>query len=61
MIQKVHVKEGEFVKAGQMLFTLDARADHDPAVEERIALGEVAKIAALRLADLVTDDPEDPA
>jgi RND family efflux transporter MFP subunit len=27
MIQKVHVKEGDFVKAGQMLFTLDSRAD----------------------------------
>jgi RND family efflux transporter MFP subunit len=27
MVQKVHVKEGDFVKAGQMLFTLDARAD----------------------------------
>jgi RND family efflux transporter MFP subunit len=27
MIQKVHVKEGDFVKAGQPLFSLDARAD----------------------------------
>ncbi|MBG9387164.1 efflux RND transporter periplasmic adaptor subunit [Caenimonas aquaedulcis] len=27
MIQKVHVKEGDFVKAGQPLFTLDSRAD----------------------------------
>jgi membrane fusion protein, multidrug efflux system len=27
MVQKVHVKEGEFVRAGQPLFTLDSRAD----------------------------------
>ncbi|NML45514.1 efflux RND transporter periplasmic adaptor subunit [Ramlibacter sp. G-1-2-2] len=27
MVQKVHVKEGDFVKAGQPLFTLDSRAD----------------------------------
>jgi membrane fusion protein, multidrug efflux system len=27
MVQKVHVKEGDFVKAGQPLFSLDARAD----------------------------------
>jgi multidrug efflux system membrane fusion protein len=27
MVQKVHVKEGDFVRAGQPLFTLDARAD----------------------------------
>lgn len=27
VIAKVHVKEGQFVKAGELLFTLDARAD----------------------------------
>lgn len=27
VVQKVHVKEGDFVRAGQLLFTLDARAD----------------------------------
>jgi RND family efflux transporter MFP subunit len=27
VVQKVHVKEGDFVQAGQLLFTLDARAD----------------------------------
>jgi RND family efflux transporter MFP subunit len=27
IVQKVHVKEGDFVKAGQPLFSLDARAD----------------------------------
>lgn len=26
-VRKVHVKEGDFVQAGQLLFTLDARAD----------------------------------
>jgi OHCU decarboxylase len=30
-----------------------ARLDHDPDAEERTALAEIAKIAALRLADLV--------
>src|SRR3569832_193849 len=27
VVQKVHVKEGDFVRAGQPLFTLDSRAD----------------------------------
>lgn len=27
LVEKVHVKEGQFVNAGQLLFTLDARAD----------------------------------
>ena len=27
VVQKVHVKEGDFVRAGQLLFTLDSRAD----------------------------------
>jgi RND family efflux transporter MFP subunit len=27
LVAKVHVKEGQFVKAGQLLFTLDTRAD----------------------------------
>ncbi|GAC1605304.1 MAG: MdtA/MuxA family multidrug efflux RND transporter periplasmic adaptor subunit [Ramlibacter sp.] len=27
MVQKVHVKEGQFVRAGEVLFTLDDRAD----------------------------------
>jgi OHCU decarboxylase len=34
-----------------------ARVTADPADEERTALAEIAKIAALRLDDLVADDP----
>lgn len=34
------------------------RLDHDPDVEERTALAEIAKIAALRLADLVEEGPQ---
>jgi OHCU decarboxylase len=34
-----------------------ARLDHDTDVEERTALAEIAKIAALRLDDLVADEP----
>lgn len=33
------------------------RLDHDPDDEERTALAEIAKIAALRLADLVEEGP----
>jgi OHCU decarboxylase len=38
-----------------------ARVAADPDDEERTALAEIAKIAALRLDDLVADDPEGPA
>lgn len=36
------------------------RLDHDPDDEERTALAEIGKIAALRLADLVDDPQEGP-
>jgi RND family efflux transporter MFP subunit len=34
-IRQVHFKEGEFVKAGQLLFTLDARTDEANAAKAR--------------------------
>jgi 2-oxo-4-hydroxy-4-carboxy-5-ureidoimidazoline decarboxylase len=42
--------------ADSIIATVGARLAHDPDEEERTALGEIAKIAALRLADLVSDD-----
>jgi 2-oxo-4-hydroxy-4-carboxy-5-ureidoimidazoline decarboxylase len=39
----------------------DARLARTPAAEERTASAETAKIAALRLRDLVTDDPGGPS
>ena len=42
--------------AGSMIAVATERLTHDPAAEERTALAEIAKIAALRLADLSTDD-----
>jgi 2-oxo-4-hydroxy-4-carboxy-5-ureidoimidazoline decarboxylase len=42
--------------ADSIIAAADARLAHDPDAEERAALAEIAKIAALRLADLVVDD-----
>jgi 2-oxo-4-hydroxy-4-carboxy-5-ureidoimidazoline decarboxylase len=42
--------------ADSIIATAQARLAHDPDAEERTALAEIAKIAALRLADLVTDE-----
>jgi 2-oxo-4-hydroxy-4-carboxy-5-ureidoimidazoline decarboxylase len=41
--------------ADSIIATARARLAHDPADEERTALAEIAKIAALRLDDLVAD------
>jgi 2-oxo-4-hydroxy-4-carboxy-5-ureidoimidazoline decarboxylase len=42
--------------ADSIIAAAAARLAHDPDDEERTALAEIAKIAALRLADLVADD-----
>jgi len=42
--------------ADSIIATAAARLAHDPDEEERAALAEIAKIAALRLDDLVADD-----
>jgi OHCU decarboxylase len=42
--------------ADSIIATAAVRLEADPGEEERTALAEIAKIAALRLADLVTDD-----
>jgi OHCU decarboxylase len=42
--------------ADSIIAAATVRLAHDPDEEERTALAEIAKIAALRLADLVTDD-----
>jgi 2-oxo-4-hydroxy-4-carboxy--5-ureidoimidazoline (OHCU) decarboxylase len=47
--------------ADSIIVTAEARLAHAPDDEERTALAEIAKIAALRLADLVADDPEGPS
>ncbi|MDR3369822.1 efflux RND transporter periplasmic adaptor subunit [Rhodoferax sp.] len=39
-ILQVHFKEGQFVKAGQLLFTLDARADEANAAKSRAQLAK---------------------
>ncbi|WP_294767626.1 efflux RND transporter periplasmic adaptor subunit [uncultured Rhodoferax sp.] len=39
-IAKVHFKEGEFVKAGQLLFTLDARTDEANVAKARAQLAK---------------------
>jgi OHCU decarboxylase len=46
--------------ADSVLATAAARVAADPDEEERTALDEIAKIAALRLADLVADDEGTP-
>lgn len=38
LVAQVHVKEGQFVKAGQLLFTLDARADEANVAKARAQL-----------------------
>ncbi len=38
LVAEVHVKEGQFVKAGQLLFTLDARADEANVAKARAQL-----------------------
>jgi 2-oxo-4-hydroxy-4-carboxy-5-ureidoimidazoline decarboxylase len=42
--------------ADSIIAVAEARLAHDPDDEERTALAEIAKIAALRLDDLVADD-----
>jgi 2-oxo-4-hydroxy-4-carboxy-5-ureidoimidazoline decarboxylase len=43
--------------ADSIIAGAEARLAHDPDAEERTALAEIAKIAALRLDDLLADDP----
>lgn len=40
LVAQVHVKEGQFVKAGQLLFTLDARADEANVAKARAQLAK---------------------
>jgi RND family efflux transporter MFP subunit len=40
MVSKVHIHEGQFVKAGELLFTLDARADEANAAKARAQLAK---------------------
>jgi RND family efflux transporter MFP subunit len=40
VIQKVHIREGQFVTAGQLLFTLDARADEVNVAKARAQLAK---------------------
>lgn len=40
VIQKVHIREGQFVSAGQLLFTLDARADEVNLAKARAQLAK---------------------
>jgi RND family efflux transporter MFP subunit len=40
VVAKVHVQEGQFVKAGALLFTLDARADEANAAKARAQLAK---------------------
>ncbi|HEX2540041.1 MAG TPA: efflux RND transporter periplasmic adaptor subunit, partial [Caldimonas sp.] len=40
VIQKVHIREGQFVGAGQLLFTLDARADEVNVAKARAQLAK---------------------
>ena len=40
LITKVHVKEGQFVKAGEVLFTLDTRADEANVAKARAQLAK---------------------
>ncbi|HEY4095632.1 MAG TPA: 2-oxo-4-hydroxy-4-carboxy-5-ureidoimidazoline decarboxylase [Baekduia sp.] len=47
--------------APSIIASVEERLAHDPDDEERTALAEIAKIARLRLADLVTDDEGLPA
>ena len=40
LVAQVHVKEGQFVKAGQLMFTLDARADEANVAKARAQLSK---------------------
>ena len=40
MVAKVHIQEGQFVKAGQLMFTLDARTDEANAAKARAQLAK---------------------
>ena len=50
LVAQVHVKEGQFVSAGQLLFTLDARADEANVAKARaqMARDEAALADAMR-------------
>jgi RND family efflux transporter MFP subunit len=39
-VSKVHIREGQFVKAGELLFTLDARTDEANAAKARAQLAK---------------------
>lgn len=39
-VSKVHIREGQFVKAGELLFTLDARTDEANTVKARAQLAK---------------------
>lgn len=45
VVAKVHIRDGQFVKAGELLFTLDARADEANVAK---ALAQLAKDMAVR-------------
>ena len=46
VITQVHIREGQFVKAGQLLFTLDARSDEASVARTRATLSkELATLA----------------
>nr|WP_315241333.1 efflux RND transporter periplasmic adaptor subunit [uncultured Albidiferax sp.] len=40
MVAKVHIEEGQFVKAGQLMFTLDARTDEANVAKARAQLAK---------------------
>lgn len=46
VVTRVHVKEGEFVRAGELLFTLDARADQANVAKVRAQMQRDAALLA---------------
>lgn len=46
VVNKVHVQEGQFVRAGQVLFTLDSRADETNVAKMRAQLAKDAAMLA---------------
>ena len=46
VVNKVHVQEGQFVRAGQELFTLDSRADETNVAKMRAQLAKDAAMLA---------------
>ncbi|MBK9345238.1 MAG: efflux RND transporter periplasmic adaptor subunit [Burkholderiales bacterium] len=46
VVTRVHVKEGQFVKAGELLFTLDARADQANVAKVRAQMQRDAALLA---------------